>query len=226
MIKSTSYDQAEILQSIVDLHCPEGFDADITYGNGQFYKNVKEPKLKFDIQPLMDDVVEACSTNLPLENNSIASAVFDPPFLTYIKAGREHNSIMAKRFSGYYTYAELEKHYDATLNEAHRVLKDKGILVFKCQDIIHNHKMHSTHNSVINWANQKGFRLKDLFILCAKNRMQVTKGQQKHARIFHSYFLVFEKIKEYYRPKMCKACFFVYKEKNQVCPNCQCTDVS
>jgi hypothetical protein len=56
--------------------------------------------------------------------------------------------------------------------------------------------MHATHANVIEWAKDAGFRLKDLFILAAKHRMPSPnrKGKQKHARIFHSYFLVFEKI--------------------------------
>lgn len=67
-------------------------------------------------------------------------------------------------------------------------------MVFKCQDIIHNHRMHCTHYNVIKWAECEGFRLVDLFILTAKSRMPgPQKGKQRHARVWHSYFLVFEK---------------------------------
>lgn len=176
----------------------EQFDVDLTYGNGGFWKNLPEPRLKFDLDPQTPDTHKASSINLPLPDRSIRSAIFDPPFLTYIKAGREHNSIMGKRFSGYWRYEELEDHYRGTLKEAHRFLTSKGIFVFKCQDIIHNHKMHPTHLNVVNWSNEM-FRLKDMFILAAKHRMPVpqTEGTkkkvQKHARIHHSYFLVLEK---------------------------------
>ena len=53
--------------------------------------------------------------------------------------------------------------------------------------------------NVITWADGL-FRLKDLFILPAKSRMPIPqqkgtkKKVQKHARIFHSYFMVLEKI--------------------------------
>jgi DNA modification methylase len=78
------------------------------------------------------------------------------------------------------------------LIECFRVLKNKGIMVFKCQDIIHNHRLHSTHVNVINWANGF-FRLKDMFILNAKHRMPMPNQKtQKHARIYHSYFLILE----------------------------------
>ena len=206
MIRSVYYDQIEILKSIMELCGIERFCADVTYGNGKFYDNdeIPEPKLKFDINPQEKnyyEVVESSSDNLPISDNGIKSLVFDPPFLTYVRAAREGNGnmVMAKRFGGYWRYDELEKHYRETLTEAHRVLDKKGIMVFKCQDIIHNHKMHCTHMNVIEWS--KGlFRLKDLFILPAKSRMAIPqqagtkKKVQKHARIFHSYFMVLERI--------------------------------
>jgi hypothetical protein len=179
----------------------ERFDADISYGFGNFYRDIPEPVLAYDIDPQCDDVIEACSTDLPLPTSSMQSVVFDPPFLTYIRNARSHKSLMGKRFGGYWAYGELEDHYQKTLNEAHRVLKPEGVLVFKCQDIIHNHKMHPTHVNIINWA-EGMFRLKDLFILAAKSRMDVPeqknaqKRQQRHSRVYHSYFLVLERLKQ------------------------------
>lgn len=203
MIKSVYYDQVEILQSIMHLCGIERFCADVTYGNGKFYDNeaIPEPVHKFDIHPQIMNVIEANSSELPLPIHSIKSLVFDPPFLTYVRAAREGNGnmIMAKRFGGYWRYDELEKHYRDSLKEAHRVLDKKGIMVFKCQDIIHNHKMHCTHMNVMEWSRGL-FRLKDLFILPVKHRMPIPqqkgtkKKVQKHARIYHSYFMVLEKL--------------------------------
>jgi len=209
-IKSVSYDQHEIIKSIMELCKIDRIDCDVTYGNGGFYKEIEKPLFCFDVDPNVIDVADVprdsiksvCSSgNLPLENESIKSLVFDPPFLTYIRAAREGNGdmVMAKRFGGYWKYDELESHYKKTLKEAHRVLSKKGIMIFKCQDIIHNHKMHCTHLNVVNWCNDM-FRLKDLFILPAKHRMGIpqqkgtAKKQQKHARIYHSYFLVLERL--------------------------------
>ena len=194
--KSVYFDQDEILRAITALHCPDGFDADITYGNGAFYRAIAPPALKFDIDPQCPGVTQASSDCLPLSDSSIKSIVFDPPFLTYVRAGREGNGkmIMAKRFAGYWTYGELEQHYRATLKECARVLKKGGVMVFKCQDIIHNHRMHCTHANVIGWASEHGMSLLDLFVLPAMRRLPSPnrKGTQKHARIFHSYFLVFK----------------------------------
>ena len=201
MIRSLEYDQHTIMENIMELNGIDSFDADITYANGGFYKKLPQPKMKFDIDPQTEDTVQASSVDLPVEDGSLSSVVFDPPFLTYVKSGRNGNGnmVMAKRFSGYWAYNELEEHYKDTLKECARVLNKKGIMVFKCQDIIHNHRMHSTHINVSNWM-QPWFRLKDLFILGAKHRMSIPdkqgekKRKQKHARVYHSYFMVLERL--------------------------------
>lgn len=194
VIRSSYTTQDEILEGILKLYVPSGkFHLDATYGNGVFYKNIPEPALKIDLDPQVEGVVKCNCQDTPFNDVSINSMVYDPPFLTYIKKGRKHGSIMADRFSGYWKYDELEEDYKKSLDEFGRILKHKGILVFKCQDIIHNHKMHCTHYNVIKWAEERGFRLKDLFVLNATHRMpSPQKGTQRHARIYHSYFLIFQ----------------------------------
>lgn len=204
VLRSIYEDQQDILSAIEALHCPDGFQCDVTYGNGAFYKGRKQPEYCFDLQPLADHVVKADSRMLPLAPDTLDNMVFDPPFLCYVSNGRENaassgkKAVMSSRFGGYWRYDELEAHYKGTFKEAARVLRPKGVLVVKCQDIIHNHKMHSTHTNSILWAEQEGFRIKDIFILLAKSRMPLKaaahgRQKQQHARIFHSYFLVFEK---------------------------------
>jgi len=194
-VKSVSSSQMEILDWIRHLHCPDGFEADATFGNGSFYRSPEEwPAHRFDLDDTLKNCVTASSTALPLSDGNLGSIVFDPPFLTYVRQNRTGNGnmVMSKRFSGYWRYDELEAHYRDSLREFARVLKPKGVVVFKCQDIIHNHRMHPTHINVVNWGAEFGFRLADLFILAANHRMPAPnrKGTQKHARIFHSYFLV------------------------------------
>jgi tRNA G10 N-methylase Trm11 len=199
IIKSVSDDQEYIITSIMQLCNIERFDADVTYGNGVFWKNLPRPNYCFDINPQIDYVTCASSDNLPFDNASIKSIMFDPPFLTYIKSARDHNSLMAKRYGGYWKYEELKEHYQKTIVEAYRVLGKKGIFVIKCQDIVHNHSLHPTHINVASWS-EGMLRLKDMFILTAKNRIPIpqkeneAKKVQKHARIHHSYFMVMEKI--------------------------------
>lgn len=194
VIKSISFDQTEIIKNILKLHVPGGvIDCDPTYSKGNFYKSIEPPELKFDKYPQSPNVVESCATNLPLENNSINCLVFDPPFL--IAGNRKTTkSKMTNRFSYFKSDLELREFYQKSLLEFHRILKSKGILIFKCQDYTSCGKQYLQHVFIINEAEKLGFRVKDLFVLLAKNRM--TGGlwkQQLHARKFHSYFLVLEK---------------------------------
>ena len=199
VIKSLYSSQFEILNAIIKLHV-EGntFEVDLTYGNGGFYKKgIPQPSCRFDIDPTLTNITKTCTSDkTELDDASVNSVVFDPPFLTYIRQQRTGNSsmVMAKRFSGYWHLDELKKHYISTIAETARILKHKGIFVIKCQDIVHNHKLFCTHAHILNWAASK-FRIKDLFIQAATHRMPSPnrKGTQKHARVFHSYWLVLQR---------------------------------
>lgn len=194
VLRSLYESQEAILNAIQSLHAPEGFDCDLTYGNGGFWKNKPRPRLCYDIDPLHEWIQPGCSTRVQQPDASVGHTVFDPPFLTYVRAAREGNGnmVMSKRFSGYWRYEELCDHYEKTIIECSRILRNGATLTVKCQDIVHNHAFQPTHCHVISWMTSNGFRLKDLFVLAAKHRMPGPNrnGAQKHARIFHSYFVV------------------------------------
>jgi len=202
MIKSISYNEQTLLKNILKLHCETPIELDPTYSKGNFYKKgiIADPKYKFDLYPQADGVVQANAEQLPLEDNSISTMIFDPPFLATkgksIKdLSRADSNLMVKRFGRYPTEPELFKFYQNALVEFYRILKNKGILIFKCQDKVSSGKQYWSHVFIINEAEKAGFYCKDLFILLAKNRL-VPKWQvknQKNARKFHCYFLVFEK---------------------------------
>lgn len=128
LIKSVYDNQHDILRSIIELHCPGGFEVDVTYSIGAFYRDISEPKYKFDLEPSSENVIPADSGSIPLDVCSVNSVIFDPPFLTYIKK-KDNESIMGKRFSGYWTYGELEDHYQRSIKEAYRILRRRGIFV-------------------------------------------------------------------------------------------------
>ena len=201
LIKSISYNQSEIIKWILQLHVPSGkIDCDPTYSIGNFYKNtgVEEPFYKFDINPQVEGVKYGDSRNLPLPDSTIGCMIFDPPFLaTTGKSLNENadNNIINKRFGVYPSEQELHQFYVDSIKEAYRVLTDKGILIFKCQDKVSSGKQYASHCFIYNEAVKIGFYPKDLFVLLAKNRL-IADWQlknQKNARKFHSYFWVFEK---------------------------------
>lgn len=194
IIKTISYSQDEILGWIIRLYCPDGFDLDPTYSTGNFYKKIPQPRLKFDIKPKSSDVRYADCRDLPIESESINTIIFDPPFVAAIPK-REANGIITSRF-GYYANIQhkLWGMYHDALREFYRILKDDGVLVIKCQDAIDAGKQYLSHVEIINCALILGFYPIDLFILLAKNRIIGRHHwDQKHARKFHSYFVIFIK---------------------------------
>lgn len=194
MIPSISYDQHEIIQWIRDLHMGGArFELDPTFGKGNFYKSPSDRPLAFgDLYPQSPDIVKYDSTNLwQFSDNHLRSIIFDPPFLSKTGAG----SIIKDRFGEYPSMLELWQMYRSSLSEFSRVLTPKGILVFKCQNTVMSGKQWWSVNYIINWAQDWGkFALIDEFILLAKHRMERTGNYtQRHARKFHSNFLVFKK---------------------------------
>ena len=78
--------------------------------------------------------------------------------------------------------------------EAHRILREGGILIVKCQDEVSAGKQWLTHVEIINEYESTGFYTKDLFVVVRNNKPAVSRlKNQVHARKNHSYFLVFIK---------------------------------
>ena len=175
-------------------------DCDPTYSKGNFYKGiVDEPLYKFDVQPQLPSVRYADCRKLPLDDSCLDCIMFDPPFLATTGKSldsNESNNLINKRFGVYPSEKELHQLYVDSLKEFYRILKDKGILIFKCQDKISSGKQYMSHCFIYNEAVKLGYYPKDLFVLLSKNRL-VADWQiknQKNARKFHSYFWVFQKI--------------------------------
>lgn len=196
IIKTVDTDQGQIIKSIITLYCPQGIECDSTYSVGNFYKKtgIAEPQYKFDLNPQVEGVVQANAESLPLENASISSYMFDPPFVAAIPK-EQATGIITTRF-GYYRNIQNEmwNFYSKAIQEAYRVLKEDGVFIFKCQDTVDSSKQYFSHCFILNEAIFSGFYPKDLFVLVAKNRLiGKTHHNQQHARKFHSYFWVFVK---------------------------------
>jgi hypothetical protein len=197
LIKSISFDQNEILKQIVSLHTGD-IELDITYGAGNFYKAIKQPKHKIDIVPRFPDVVCGDSTKLPFADNTISSIMFDPPFMISggpsFKSNKVGSNILHHRFSWFKKPELLREMYGASIIESFRILKTGGWLIVKCQDQVSSGKQFFLHCEVYDMAKQAGFYPKDLFILIAKQRLVPNwQKKQQHARKFHSYFWIFQK---------------------------------
>jgi len=161
VIKSISFDEQEIIQWILKLHCKTQIELDPTYSKGNFYKgNFDEPKYKFDLYPQVEGVVKANAEELPIKSSSINTMMFDPPFLATkgnsLSIENDSNKIN-KRFGVYPDEKSLHRFYQKALSEFYRILKLDGILIFKCQDKVSSSKQYLSHCFIINEAEKLGF---------------------------------------------------------------------
>lgn len=216
VIKSTSYIQHEIINNIIRLYLGgRSFDADITYSEGAFYGvfqyteengdvvafDIPKPRFRFDVAPQQEDTVRIDQWGkLPLEDGSVESVMFDPPFVISPRTcpsvldGRDGSCMIYNRFSGYYPVNEMLDSYSHWMMECYRVLKDGGFMVFKCQPTVSGGKQINTHHFVWFMGESIGFDMVDEFVLLSKGRLISGKIiEQQHARKFHSYFYVLRK---------------------------------
>lgn len=204
MVKSVYTSNFDAIKNIMDLYKIERFDLDCTYSKGNFWKDLPGPVNKTDLYPANDSVIEANSENLPYDDNSMKSIMYDPPFVIVgsglgHRNNKEGSSIIAKRFEGYGTYEDLTENYYKTLKELYRITDKGGFVVMKCQDTVSGGKQHFSHVMVMNMAYKIGFYPRDMFVLTSNVRVNAFNGtkwtKQYHARKYHSYFWVFEKVK-------------------------------
>ncbi len=190
---SVFHNDGEILKAISDIHLKgKWFDLDCTYSKGVFYYNIQQPKMKSDLVPLFDDVIESDCTKLEfVEDNSLNSIVFDPPFL-FRKRKSVNNDKISARFTYFKSYEDLQEMYKKSMDCIYNKLKKGGYLCFKCQDMTDG-KFYCTHNFIINYAESIGFTLKDIIIKKSKTKLQREAKQQNCVAKIHSYWLIFRK---------------------------------
>jgi len=182
--------------------------ADLTYGNGVFWRNVNTNDyrlIRADLnRPKRHKIdIQTDSRILPFGPDVFDGIVFDPPYM-HTPGGSAHsnhqqyeryykNNVAGKKTVAKYHEAVLELYF-ISLYEAYRALKTNGIYIVKCQDEVCANKQRLTHVEIINEAEQNGFISEDIFVVVRKNKPGVSRMlKQYHARKNHSYFLVFRK---------------------------------
>lgn len=216
VIRSVAYSQHEIIENIDRLYLGgRGFDLDITYSEGKFYGEktftdisgvkrttvIPQPRNKCDVAPMTDGITKIDPWGaLPFGDGSMKSVMFDPPFVISprtcdsVISGKDGACKIFNRFSGYYPVNELLDSYNHFLKECYRVLEDGGYMVFKCQPTVTGGRELNSHHFIWLIAESVGFDVVDEFVLVSKQRLISGKVKtQKHARKFHSYFMVLRK---------------------------------
>jgi DNA methylase len=190
----------DVFPHVLQLYVPKGsVVADVTYGKGVFWKKVKES----DYELRKSDIILGTDCRKLLYSDaSIDCVVFDPPYM-HTPGGTAHQN--HQNFEVYYQNNESngggKKYHEAVLDlyfragkEAHRVLKDDGIYIVKCQDEVCANKQRLTHIEITNELATYGFVVEDLFVVVRRSNPGVSRLlTQVHARKNHSYFMVFRK---------------------------------
>ena len=192
---------SDVFPKILDLYVlPGSVVADVTFGKGAFWRNVPTDRY----QLLATDIREGVDCrDLPYSDGSIDCVVLDPPYM-HSPGGTAHSSHSPfeehYRNNGTGNTTESKYHqavldlYCAAGKEAHRVLRERGILIVKCQDEVCANRQRFTHVEIIDEYRNLGFIAEDLFVVIRNNRPGISRAvRQVHARKNHSYFLVFWK---------------------------------
>lgn len=211
LIKNIGYNQYEIIQNILKLYNEERpIECDITYSIGNFYKenkfkdedgnvvtiHLEQPKYKFDLYPQTEDTIKLETEGvILLDDNSVSSIMFDPPFIIHGGSEIKDTSRTVNRFSGYVNREALYRSYYLWIKECYRVLKPDGILILKHQDCISSQCFMTSVEYSWLVADSVGFNTVDSFTLLAKSRIKGKIKQQLHARRYDSVFKVLKKTK-------------------------------
>ena len=192
----------KLFPKILSLYVAPGSTvADVTYGQGVFWKNIQPDRYRLLATDLTGGVD---SRDLPYKDGTIDCVVFDPPYM-HSPGGTAHNGHdpfekyyrnngTGNRTSAKYHEAVFEL-YAETGKEVYRVLRDRGVLIVKCQDEVCSNQQRFTHVEIIQTYIEFGFIAEDLFVLVRQNKPGASRVvKQVHARKNHSYFLVFWKL--------------------------------
>ncbi len=191
----------DVFPQVLSLYvAPQSVIADVTYGQGVFWRNV--PKGKYQV--LATDIQDGVDCRaLPYHDGVTDCVVLDPPYM-HSPGGTAHtaqpaferhyrNNGTGNRTNRKYHEVVLALYEEAGV-EAHRVLRQNGVLIVKCQDEVCSNRQRFTHVEILQSYERIGFVAEDLFVVVRKNKPGVSRTvRQVHARKNHSYFLVFWK---------------------------------
>ena len=191
---AVNYSDSEILKHILRLYLPQEntFECDLTYGEGGFYKQLPEPRLRYDIEKdLQSSFVKPLHEIGLIKDSTIKSVVIDLPV--------EINP----HSKDYKAFKNLDEKYNAYQNMigiASRIIKPDGIMVFKTSDFVVRNDENMAYeeewstDKAIEFSLAEDFDLIDQFILVQDKGILTSATKKLTGSLKHSFFLVFKKL--------------------------------
>lgn len=170
---------------------------DMTYGRGTWWKKWRPaPLVTNDIDPKSTAEHHHDFRDLPAQWEGLFDVVaFDPP---YVAVGGRKTSTIGNFNDAYGLVtvpknpADLHLFMVEGLLEAHRVLRKKGLVLFKAMNYVTSGSYMPQAYAALHAVGRE-FRLKDEFIHLRKPGPQPERAVQKHARRNYSHLFVLEK---------------------------------
>lgn len=190
---------ADLFPDVLDMYVPDfSLILDLTFGKGAFWKRI--PPNKYEV--IRND---SNGHNVDLRSDyrwvvfkpeSFDAVIFDPPYgqgSTTARTGGIAKQYRLGENSNTRTPDGILSQYRYGIINARCVLKPKGILIVKCQDMVNNGEQWWISDSIKNEAERFGFKALDRFVMVQDSTPIMRHNIQLHARKNHSYFWVFTK---------------------------------
>jgi hypothetical protein len=184
----------ELIKQVAVIYVDDGDTiADVTYGNGVFWKKTKQLNVTgSDWQTVQDRAYDF--RDLPYDDRSYDHVVLDPPYIhtpaKHYRGNKTYNNYASHKEIPLNSYADILTMYMAGIKEAARVAR-KCVWV-KCQDTITSGRPNWLHMDIYRQASKLGVRLDEIFILVQNGVPTIQKKKQLHARMNHSYLMIFK----------------------------------
>lgn len=170
---------------------------DATMNGGRFWRGSDRPVIGLDIEGKYCPQVAGDNARMPFQDGTFDVVVYDPPHIP--NQGKDKQKDFNVRFglvrksskdNGY----SFSHTYPPFVAEAHRFMREEGILLCKITDYIHNHRYQWAHVDLIRAASSAGFRPCDCIIKIRKGPIIDPKWKvAHHTRRQHCYWLIFRK---------------------------------
>jgi len=170
---------------------------DATVNGGRFWRGSSRQVIGIDNELSHRPSIIADNTATPFRDCFFDVVVYDPPHIP--NQGRDKQKDFHERF-GLGDKSPKDRGYTFThtfppfVREAHRILKDEGILFCKISDYVHHHRYQWAHVELIKAASEVGFRACDCIIKVRNGPIIDPKWKNAHhSRRQHAYWLIFRK---------------------------------